>query len=136
MPLLEGICEDRRCAAYRYKQEHFYHHWDAEPLNPCSICGGPTVRVMSAFNVVFSGVISARYNDRKLENAHQEGHTVYERDPQTKKVTPTFVDTWQKQKEVCARNGWANPKDQPKNFEVESDGRTIKSPMGLPGVEI
>ena len=136
MPLLEGICEDRRCAAYRYKQEHFYHHWDAEPLNPCSICGGPTVRVMSAFNVVFSGVISARYNDRKLENAHKDGHTVYERDPITRKVTPLHITTFQQQADYCKRNGLLNPKEIGKNYEVESDGKTIKSPMGLPGVEI
>jgi hypothetical protein len=135
MPLLEGICEDRQCAAYRYKQEHFYHHWDAEPLNPCSICGGPTVRVMSAFNVAFSGVISARYNDRNLENAHQEGHTVWGRDSKGKAFSKK-ITTFQEQREWCREQKLALPSEMPSNYEVAEDGRTVKSSMGMPGCEI
>lgn len=135
MPLLEGVCQSETCRAFGYKQEHFYHHVDVQELNRCDFCGGPTARAISTFNVVFTGAITARYNDRNLENSHEEGHTVWGRDKDGKAFSKR-IETWQDQKEWCREQGLANPKDHGKNMSVAEDGKAVLSPMGLPGVEL
>jgi predicted nucleic acid-binding Zn ribbon protein len=130
--LLEGKCKNPACAFHEVAVEHFYWHSD-DPTAPCDICGGPTERCMSRFAVVFTGVISARYNDPKLEGAHKEGHVVWGKDPVTGKTVHRRVETFDDQKRVCREFGYINPREAPTHFEVAEDGRTTKNTRGLPG---
>ena len=104
-----------------------------QPHVQCETCGKPMEIALYPISVVFTGVITARYNDKKLENAHQEGHWAWDKDPVTGKSTPTFIETFDDQRAFCKRNKLINPKDAPNNFQVAEDGRTIESTRGLPG---
>lgn len=135
MPLFESKCTNERCRLYGIEIEHYYHN-AAQPMNPCKRCGGPTQKIeASRFGIVFTGVISARYNDRDKEGANREGHWAFEKDP-AGKTKPVFLETWQDQKEFCARNKLANPKEMPANYTVAEDGKTVLNTRGLPGTEI
>ena len=136
MPLIESSCQSPGCAANGHPVEHFLWHWDS-PLPACESCGGPTKREMSTFAVVFTGVISARYNDSNLENAHQDGHVAWERDPITNKPRACRIETFDDQRAYCARNHLANPKDYGHSYDVGEDGKTVKTPFSSGrGVEI
>lgn len=88
------------------------------PDPPCRACGGATVRQLSAFNVVFTGPLSAsKYNDPKRAKAHLEGHWVWERDA-AGKPHPTLIRTFDDQRDYCKRNGLINPKEMPAHAEL------------------
>ena len=131
MPLIESSCQSPGCAAHGKPIEHFLWHWDS-PLPVCESCGGPTKREMSTFAVVFTGALTARYNDKRLENSHQDGHVAWERDA-TGKPHPVHIETFDQQRDFCKRNHLMNPKDAPTNCEVSEDGRTVLNTRGLPG---
>ena len=133
--MIESSCTSPGCPAHGHPIEHFLWHWDS-PLPACESCGGPTKREMSTFAVVFTGAITARYNDKRLENAHQDGHVAWERDPITNKPRPVHITTWSEQKEFCQRNHLANPREMPKNRLISEDGKTELNTRGLPGVEL
>ena len=135
MPLIESSCQSPGCAANGHPVEHFLWHWDS-PLPACESCGGPTKREMSTFAVVFTGVISARYNDSNLENAHQDGHVAWERDPITNKPRACEIKTWDDQRSFCRRNHCANPSEMPRNRMIAEDGKTELNTRGLPGTEV
>jgi len=136
MPLLEAICDCSSCSIRGKPVEHFYHHFDDTPL-PCAECGSPTRRIASRFGVIWTGPISARYNDRDSANAHQEGHWAWRRrSSKSGKPEPIFLNDWQQQKEFCKEEGLANPREMPRNFEIAADGKTVKSSVGMPGCEI
>jgi hypothetical protein len=90
----------------------------------------------SAFQVVFTGPITARYNDRTKENAHEEGHWAYRKNTLSGKPEPCFIDTFEAQREFVKSEGLANPKEFGNNFEVGDDGKTVKNSCGMPGCEI
>lgn len=134
MPLYESVCRSNECPLADWPVEHFY--WTAdEPMMNCTICGGTTEKIASAFNVVFTGPMSARYNDRGKEGAHLDGHWAYEKgmDGKTK---ATFLETWDDQRAYVKRNNLANPTEMPRNFEVSEDGKTAANTRGLPGTEL
>jgi hypothetical protein len=136
---METICSNTGCDHYarNLKQEHFYHVSDKEP-KPCDYCGGDTRFVeFSAFNVVFTGTITARYNDRSIENWHVEGHWAY-RTKSTPDGKPKgeYITTFQQQKEFCRAEGLALPQELPRNFHVAEDGKTVLNTCGMPGTEI
>ena len=87
---------------------------------------------MSTFAVVFTGALTARYNDKRLENSHQDGHVAWERDA-TGKPHPVHIETFDQQRDFCKRNHLMNPKDAPTNYEVAEDGRKVMNTRGLPG---
>ena len=92
---------------------------------------------MSTFAVVFTGVISAKYNDPKLENAHQDGHVAWERDPITNKPRACHIETWDDQRNYITRNHLTNPKDYGNSYDVAEDGKTVKTPYSSGrGVEV
>lgn len=92
---------------------------------------------MSTFAVVFTGVITARYNDRRLENAHQEGHVVWGKDQVTGKTVSRRVETFEDQKRVCKEFGYSNPREYGKSYDVAEDGKTVKTPYSSGrGVEV
>lgn len=135
MPLYEHACVDRGCPLHGVPVEHYFRSMDS--LNPrCEACQGATERLMSLSNVVFTGPITARYNDRGKERAHQEGHWAYEKDPITKKQRAVRIETFDDQRAFCKRNNLANPKEMPRNFEIGGDGKAVLNTRGMPGTEI
>ena len=124
------ICKNPACPAYEPVAS-----MTADEQLHCE-CGAVLELAVFPISVVFTGVLTARYNDPHLENAHRDGHVAWERDPVTKKPRPVRIDTWDAQRSYCKRNGLANPKDFGHNFDVAEDGRTVKSSMGMPGCEV
>lgn len=136
MPLFESTCFTIGCSLRDVPVEHYYKN-STEPMQPCESCGCGTLKVeFSRFGIVFTGVITAKYNDREKDGAHRDGHWGFDKGPDGKTTTPCRIETWQDQKDYCKRNGLMNPKDMGRNYNVAKDGRTVESPMGLPGVEV
>jgi hypothetical protein len=117
-------------------EEHYYPHSDS-PTNACGYCGGATDRLIGRPNIVFTGVISARYNDKNVENPHQEGHWQWRKKSSVSgKPEPVFISDWQTQKEFCKAEGLANPREMPRNMEIASDGKGVLNTRGMPGTEL
>lgn len=85
-------------------------------------------RLISAFKVVFSGPITAKYNDKKLEGAHQEGHWLWCKNTTDGKPRREWVDTWQKRKELMKQEGL----EEAGPLAVSSDGKRATG-TGMPG---
>lgn len=112
--------------------EEFRHPRQVEDPPPdCKICEEPTVRLISSFAMPFCGNITARYNDKDKEGAHQEGHWAYALRTPDGKPKPVFLDTFQAQAEFCKQEGLVNPRELPSHAEAVSDRRL--SSVGMPG---
>jgi hypothetical protein len=111
--------------------------WDPEPDAPiCRGCMEPMRSRIYAPSVVFTGAITARYNNQTAENPHQDGHIAWERDPVTRKCHPVEIKTFDDQRAYCARNHLANPKEFGNNYSVAADGRKVENSVGMPGCEV
>jgi hypothetical protein len=92
---------------------------------------------MSTFAVVFTGPLTARYNDPKLEGAHKDGHVAWERDPITNKPRPVMIDSWDAQRSYVKRNHLTDPREYGHSYDVAEDGKTVKPPYSSGrGVEV
>lgn len=89
-------------------------------------------------STVFTGVITARYNDKGTPGAHLDGHWGWRRKSSKVpgKPEPVFIETWDQQRDFCRAEGLANPKEMPRNFEIGEDGKGAKNTMGMPGSEV
>lgn len=106
MPIFESYCDQCR------KVKEWFTHRYTEEDPACENCGGPTMRLASTFRVIWSGVITARYNDPKRDNAHQEGHWAYRtRSSRSGNPEPVFIETFDDQRRFCRDEGLVNPKD-------------------------
>ena len=110
MPLYELVCHNRECPDCGVSRERFLHLFSS-PNPACDLCGGPTDRGMSRFAVVFTGEITARYNDPKLENASDGAHWVYQTNKLTGKREPRLIRTWDEQRSFCREEGITNPSE-------------------------
>ncbi len=130
MPVYESYCDD--CT--RIKEWYAKHFVDIHENPPCEQCGGPTKRLLSRFGVVFTGALSKKYNDPKVEKYDQEGHWAYRvKSSVSGHPEPVYIDSFQAQREFCKAEGLANPKDLP-NMEADSDGRfRSNAGVGMPG---
>lgn len=127
MPIREYACPNQTCGDYGQIVERYEN--SSPPPAPVCRCGYMKSQLISSFGVVFTGTITARYNDSKLENAHVEGSWMYE------KKAPggprhTFVDTWEQRKRIMKQEGLIDAGGQ--GAEVSSDGRKV-STAGMPG---
>lgn len=131
MPIREGYCENPDCPSFRQLRE-----WldKAEPrVKPCPTCGSALFRLVSRFGIVWTGHLTTKYNDKRSEDYHQEGHWAYRvRSSQSGEPEPVWIDSFQKQKEFCKEEGLVNPKDLPTNADISADGRKLRS-QGMPG---
>jgi len=130
----EYICRNRECPNFQEAPS-----MTADSEFNCYTCGRPMELVAYPLKTVFTGVITARYNNPQAENAHQDGHYAWRRKSSTLpggKPQPVFIENFDQQREFCKAEGLANPKDMPTNFEVSSDGRTVLNTRGMPGTEI
>lgn len=132
MPLYESMCVSEGCEKFGVPVEHFYSRMTDED-GPCEVCGGAKDRLISSFAVVFTGCITSRYNNRKLEGAHLDGHWATARNTLDGVPRPVFIDTFDKQREFCKSEGLVNPKDV---GIMHSRGKTWSNPTGMPGCEI
>lgn len=133
MPLFEHACPNEKCSAYRVVEEHYFSQADA-PLPACSVCGSVQQRIISRFGVVWTGVITAKYNDSKLERSHSETQYMWTRQTPDGKPKCVPITTFQEQREFCKREGLVNPSSVHfnSNTEVSADGKATSS-QGLPG---
>lgn len=99
----------------------------------CDHCGGPRRKCVSQFAITGTGVLTTKYNDPRLENAHMEGHWVKATDPKTgKRTVPVFIETFQQQREYCKQEGFYNPGEVGQVEMISNDGKSMSS-RGLPG---
>ena len=127
MPLHEFLCPSCKSV-----EELFFHRSpDEDP--PCPVCLGPRTRLASRFAVVFTGPLTARYNDPKKENAHMEGFWDYRvRSSVSGVPEPVFISDWAELRAFRKAEQLSMPGDVPTNATMSADGRTISS-TGMPG---
>jgi hypothetical protein len=138
MPIREAVCERVLCPAYNKRQEHYYKRVD-DPPQPCDVCGGSTVLVISPCNAIWLKPIN-EYNvsghSRHAQNS--EGHIAY-RTRSSRLANgapePCLIRSVQDQREYCHAEGLEMPSDIPSNQQVSDDGMSA-SGRGLPGQEI
>lgn len=133
MPIYEERCQNRECRRAGYQKEHYVPHY-TEVTDACPHCGRPMARMASRFGVVFTGPITAKYNDPKAENPHQEGHWAYRvRSSSTGHPEPVFIESFEQQRAFCKEEGLVNPKDVP-NLDASPDGKlATNAGCGMPG---
>jgi hypothetical protein len=119
VPIREHCCTAESCDQYGVISEHFYHVSDPDPV--CE-CGKPMTLMISQFQVVFTGPLTARYNDKKLDGAHQEGYFMTEKHTPDGKEKITWVDSWSERKRILKQEGLV---EAPGSAEVGSDGKSI-----------
>jgi predicted nucleic acid-binding Zn ribbon protein len=126
MPIKEHSCKSPDCREYGKVVEHFFHTSDPEPS--CPACGAGMALMISRFGVVFTGPISSRYNDRKLEYAHREGVWMTEKNTPDGKEKLTYVTDWSERKRIMKQEGLVDAGCA----DISSDGRKFSS-QGMPG---
>ncbi len=135
MPIFESACILRECAAAERPVEHFYFH-SSDPMLPCESCGGPTIKLISTFGIVFTGEITRKYLDRESEGGNKAdgGHWVWEkRNTPDGKPKAKYITTWQEQREYARSEGVAVPSDLPKHFTPKEGGQGEANTCGMPG---
>ena len=106
--------------------------WDMPPPD-CPVCLGPRTELASRFGVIFTGPITARYNDPKRENAHMDGFWAYrKRTSLSGQPEPVFLSTFDEMRAFNKAEGLASPGEVPTNSTITADGRRIVSD-GMPG---
>jgi len=127
MPIIEY-----HCAGCNEVQEQFLHAVPDE-APACVACNGPRIRLASRFGIIFTGPLTARYNDPKRENAHQEGFWAYrKRSSVSGQEERIRIETHQELRDFCDAEGLVHPSELPRNATISADGRTISS-KGMPG---
>lgn len=131
MPMYENGCTSSECPAYKIPIEHFFSSQNAAPP-PCEKCGGPSRRMVSQVNVIW-GKPMGQYGDKTKERyyADFEGHHVMGKNERTGKPEKIYIDSIQKQREYCKREGLLMPSDVGP-VEIHKDGIGTTS-NGLPG---
>lgn len=100
--------------------------------NPlCKSCNTPLERQVSRFATAFSGDITARYNDKRLEGAHADGHWAWEKNTPDGKPRQRFIKTFQDQREYCKQEGLVNPNELG-DGQMSADGRKLET-AGMKG---
>lgn len=136
MPLREEICTRPACPGEGVVEERFYHSAALSP-RPCEHCGGTMERLASRFGVVWTGPLTQRYRDRDKEGYHApEGMDVWTRKSTGGKPKPLHLNDWSDVRRYCKAEGLADPREVGRNVAVSDDGKSLKSGMGEPGVEI
>ena len=128
MPIYESAC--RACGDAR----EWYAPLSTSPDPDC--CGQPMSRLISVFHVVFTGPITARYNDKKLEGSHKEGFTAWRvhsaKDPRCPE--PVHITSFSDRKQFMKDEGLEEVPSNATISGVGEDGQGVKvSTVGEPG---
>ncbi len=130
MPMFEFMCQTPGCIHAGFVVEKYLSHWNN--LDPqCPECKATAQRLMSGFAIPLCGVITQRYNDKKLEGAHQEGHFAWRKNTPDGNPKLEFIETFQQQREFAKAEGLISPTDMGP-VEIGADGKSSSS-RGLPG---
>jgi hypothetical protein len=138
MPIYELACGNESCPEYARVFEKYYSTSDKP--DPVCACGQQTRRLISSFSVVFSGPITRKYLNPKIEGYDRMAdgtHWQFEtRGPDGQKCDPrpVKIETFQQQREFAKRNGLVDPSSIGE-CEVHSDGKGV-STRGMPGAWI
>lgn len=99
MPLFESQCEFcEGVIEWRGKWD------DPEPF--CDRCGSEMKRLPSKFKIIWTGPLTTKYNDNKLEGAHLDAHWGTNRDG-----SRTWIDTFEKRKAFMKKNKFLGIED-------------------------
>ncbi len=133
MPVYERTCRDSSCTEYGRIVEYYTPRFTKEDP-PCAVCAGPSARIISRFGIIWTGSITARYNDKRAENPEKDGgHWAWRRRSSISgQPEPVFISDFSQQKDFCKQEGLVNPRDLPTNAEPSSDGTQLQS-RGMPG---
>ena len=124
MPIFELHCP----ACHTIREEYFRHWYDQDPA--CPACGGLRERMASRFGVVFTGPLTARYNNPRREGAHMEGYYAYrKRSSISGQPESVFIDSWDAHRAFQKAEGL---EDGPTNCTISRDGKKLES-AGMPG---
>jgi predicted nucleic acid-binding Zn ribbon protein len=129
VPLFEFLCQDSACRLSGTAVEHFFHSDPGDVL--CESCGGKTSRLISTFGIVFTGPLTKKYNNPKLENYHSEGYWAVRKKTLDGKESHVWIDNWDTRREFMKSEGLMDTGP----VEIGSDGKSI-STRGLPGAWI
>lgn len=130
MPIYESVCADCETSS-----EWYAPRFDSSDPQ-CFVCGKPMKRLISSFSVVFTGPMTARYNDPKSENPHEEGHWAFrKRSSLSGNPEPVFLETWQDRKEFMKAEGLVGYEDVGP-VDTSPDGRWSNARTGKPGTWI
>lgn len=131
MPIREFACETDGCPEQGIVRENYFRTSDPDPT--CEACGTVKRLQISRFGIVWTGPLTTRYNDPKLEYAHREGNWMYTRQTPDGKPKAVFIDSVQKSKEFAKQEGLVSPfsLNAPGNMEISSDGKTATT-QGMP----
>lgn len=133
MPIREFACETQGCFEHGIVRENFFHVSDPDPT--CESCGMVKKQRISRFGIVWTGPLTTRYNDKRLESAHVEGHWQYSRNTPDGKPKPVWIDSVQKSKEFAKSEGLVSPfsLNAPSGgMEISDDGKKATT-QGQPG---
>jgi predicted nucleic acid-binding Zn ribbon protein len=133
MPIREFACETETCPEHGVVRENYFRNSDPDPT--CEACGAVKKARISRFGIVWTGPLTTRYNDPKLESAHREGHWAYRRNTPSGKPEPVFISTPQESREFARSEGLVSPFDSnapPLNMEISGDGKSATT-CGQPG---
>lgn len=127
MPIYESYC----AACQRTKE--WYAPLSTSPDPACELCHGPTTRLISGFNVVFTGPLTARYNDPQAENPHQEGFWAHRvKSSSSGQPEPCFIETWQQRKQYLKDEGLVGG-EEVGPVDGTGDGKWSTTRTGRPG---
>jgi hypothetical protein len=122
LPIYESICDTCRKAI-----EWIGKYEQAEPF--CE-CGKQMRRAPSRFGIVWTGPLTTKYNNKKLEYAHVEEHTAYRiKSSRSGKPEPVRITNWQERREFMKAEGLVGVEDLGDKFEASSTGK-------MPGTDI
>lgn len=133
MPIREFACPTEGCAEHGIVREGYFRNSDPDPN--CATCGTAQQVQISRFGIVWTGPLTTRYNDRRLEGSHVEGHWQYSRQTLDGKPKAVWIDSVQKSKEFAKAEGLVSPFSQNApalNMEISGDGKSATT-QGQPG---
>lgn len=133
MPIREFACSTEGCPEHGVVRENYFRTSDPDPN--CGACGTVQQVQISRFGIVWTGPLTTRYNDSKLEGAHVEGHWQYSRQTLNGKPKPVWIDSVQKSKEFAKSEGLVSPfsLNAPSGgMEISSDGKSATT-QGMKG---
>jgi hypothetical protein len=128
MPIFDLACKS--CGA---RQERYLSR-ASSPNPPCedAACGGETVRCISRFGIIWTGVISGtKYGDPTKEGYGRDGHWVTQLRTPDGVPRQKFITTFQEQAEHCRQEGLVNPREL--SSHMEATGDKSLSGRGMPG---
>lgn len=131
MPLYEHFCPNNRCRAFAVVEEHYFSSMSSQDP-PCDTCGTKKKRCISDFAIPLNGLITARYNDPKLEGSHMEGHFAWRKKTPDGVPQKVWIETFEQRKKFMKEEGLVGYEDTGP-IAHDSNGKRSSTRTGMPG---